>query len=49
VASINIIGIIGEYNNKEGTTNSDNRVPYIRPKVVFGEGIYTRRGLFIPG
>jgi hypothetical protein len=49
VASINIVGVIGEYNNEEGTTNSDSRAPYIRPKVVFREGVYIRGGLFIPG
>jgi hypothetical protein len=41
--------ITGKYNNKEGTTNSDSRVLYIRPKAVFKEGIYTRENSFIPG
>lgn len=47
MASINI-GITGEYNNEEGAINSDSRVLYIRPEVVFKEGVYTRGGLFIP-
>jgi hypothetical protein len=49
VASINIAGIMGKYNNEKGITNSDSRVLCIRPEVVFGEGIYTRGGLFMPG
>ena len=49
MASINIAGVRGEYNNKEGTANLDNRAPCIRLEVVFREGIYTRGGSFIPG
>jgi hypothetical protein len=49
VASINIAGVIGEYNNEEGTTNLDNRALHVRPKAVFREGVYTRGDLFIPG
>jgi hypothetical protein len=48
VASINTAGVISEYNNKEGTTNSDSRAPCVEPKAVFGEGVYTRGGLFMP-
>jgi len=48
VAGINV-GVTGEYNNKEGATNSDSRAPRFGPKVVFGEGVYTRGGLFMPG
>jgi hypothetical protein len=49
VASINIVGIIGEYNNKEGTANLDSRAPRVRPEAAFKEGVYTRGGLFMPG
>jgi hypothetical protein len=48
VAGINI-GVVGEYNNKEGATNSDSRAPCIGPKVVFREGVYAGGGLFMPG
>ena len=49
MASINIAGVTGEYNNEEGTTNSDSRAPHIRLEAVFREGVYTRGGLFLPG
>ena len=49
VTSINTADVTGEYNNEEGTTNSDSRAPRVRPKVVFREGVYIRGGLFMPG
>ncbi len=48
MASINI-GVIGEYNNKEGAANSDSRALRVRLEVVFKEGVYTKGGLFMPG
>jgi hypothetical protein len=47
VAGIDMAGITGKYNNEEGTANLDSRVLCIGPEAVFGEGVYTRGGLFI--
>jgi len=49
VASINIVGITGEYNNEDRTTNLDSRAPRVGLKAVFREGVYTRGGLFLLG
>jgi hypothetical protein len=49
VASINTAGVTGEYNNEEGTANSNGKAPRIRLKVAFKEGVYARGGSFLPG
>jgi hypothetical protein len=49
VAGIDMAGVTGEYDNKEGTANSDSRAPYVGPEAAFGEGIYTGGGSFMPG
>jgi hypothetical protein len=48
VASINTAGVAGEYNNKKGTANSDSKTLYIGFKIVFGEGVYIKKDLFLP-
>lgn len=44
VASIDTAGVAGEYDDKEGTANSDGRAPHVGLEVAFGEGVYTRGG-----
>jgi D-aminopeptidase len=47
VASINV-GVISEYNNKEGAANLNSKAPRIKLKVAFKESVYAKGGSFIP-
>jgi hypothetical protein len=49
VASIDIAGVTGEYNDEEGAVNSDGKAPRVRPEKVFGDGVYAGGGSFMPG
>jgi hypothetical protein len=49
IASINTAGVAGEYDNEEGTANSDSRAPRVGLEAVFREGVYARGGSFLPG
>jgi hypothetical protein len=49
VASINTTGVAGEYNNEEGTANSDGRAPHVGFEAAFREGVYAGEGSFCPG
>lgn len=48
MAGINI-GVIGKYDNKEEAANLNSKASHIKPKIVFKEGVYARKGLFMPG
>lgn len=43
------VGVVGEYDDEEGATNSDGRAPRVRPEAAFGEGVYAGGGSFMPG
>jgi hypothetical protein len=49
VAGIDTAGVAGEYDDEEGTANSDGRAPRVGPEAAFGEGVYAGGGSFMPG